>query len=141
MVLWKVYAVLLIRGTKSNKRPNGVNCFESSLKPQDQLEQTRNVHWMAPWKKFFVDQRYKKLQKGVVCFESSSLKPLGQLEPKLVGIFIGMFCKKFLFVDLKYTFETRGPNVSKRVSSIFVYGPFIFQLILIGFYSLCEIGK
>ena len=71
-------------------------------------------------------------QKGILCFESSSLKPLGQLEPNLVGIFIGMFCKRFLFVDLKYTIETRGPNV---------YGAFIFQLILIGFYSLCEIGK
>ena len=80
-------------------------------------------------------------QKGILCFESSSLKPLGQLESNLVGIFIGMFCKRFLFVDLKYTIETRGPNVSKRVSSIFVYGAFIFQLILIGFYSLCEIGK
>jgi hypothetical protein len=64
---------------------------------------------------FFVQQKHKRnkkpkmLKKGVVCFQSSSLKPLSHL----VGMFIEWFSKKCMFfvVDHKYTTETKGSKV------------------------------
>ena len=39
------------------------------------------------------------------------MKPLGQLEPNLVGMFIGWLYKKFVFfVDRQYTKDTRDPK-------------------------------
>ena len=49
------------------------------------------------------------------------MKPLGQLEPDLVVMFIGWTSRKFMlfFVDQKYKKEKRDPKVSKRVLAIF----------------------
>ena len=50
---------------------------------------------------FFVDRKYtrnkrfKGVKHGVICFESSSLKPPGQLEPNLVVMFNGWSFRKW----------------------------------------------
>jgi hypothetical protein len=59
----------------------------------------------GPLTSFFVDRNYikeknkrpKGVKKGVVCFESSSQKPLGQLEPNLEEMFNGWSSEKFNF--------------------------------------------
>ena len=75
-----------------------------------------------------------KVSRGVVRFKSC-LKPLGQLKPSLVGMFIGWFYKTFMFffVDWKYS-KNKCPKVSKRGLSLFVCGVFIFQPILTSFF-------
>ena len=40
-------------------------------------------------------QEAQRCKKGVVSFDSSSLKPLGQLQPHLVGMFIGWSSRSF----------------------------------------------
>ena len=87
---------------------------------------SRNVYLMVLWKVngfFLVDQKYiketrgSKVSKRVLFVLIVSLKPLGQLEPNLVGMFIWWFYEKWMFFldDQMYTKETRGPNVSKSV--------------------------
>jgi 1-acyl-sn-glycerol-3-phosphate acyltransferase len=53
---------------------------------------------------------------------------MSQLEPILVGMFIGWSSKKFMFffVDRK---NTKVTKMSKRVFSVFVCEAFIFQVI------------
>jgi hypothetical protein len=63
------------------------------------------------------NKKPKGVKKGVVCFQSSSLKPPSQFKPNLVEMFIGWSSRKFMFfVDRKYTKETK---VSRRELSIF----------------------
>ena len=61
------------------------------------------------------NNRLKDVRKNVVCFYSSFLKSLGQVKPNLVGMFI-VICmvlsNVFVFVNRKYTKETRGQKVS-----------------------------
>ena len=53
------------------------------------------------------------------------------------GMFSGISSKKCMFfVNQRYMKETRGPNVSKRVLSVFVCGAFIFQPILMDIFVM-----
>ena len=64
---------------------------------------SKNVYWMVLWKSYIFhwseghkwNKRHKGVKKGVVSFDSSSLKPLGQLQPHLVGMFIVWSSRSF----------------------------------------------
>ena len=105
---------MLIGCTKINKRPFGVkrafsflnllfwNHWDSWNKPG------LNVHWVVPsnvyvflgWSE--MQKRGRNVSKWYCLFLTHFSETTGQF-----GLFIGMFCKKSLFVDRMYTKETR----------------------------------
>jgi hypothetical protein len=64
--------------------------------------------------------RPKGVKNGVVSCDTSSLKQLFQLYLNMVRMFIGLLCKKLVFlVDWRYIKEIGGRKVSKRALSVF----------------------
>ena len=90
------------------------------------------------WSKVHNQKKMPKgVKKGFVCFQSSSLKPLGKFESNLVGIFIGwssgMFMFSFCWSEV-HKKKTRFLKVSKGCC-LFLYVGHLFSTNLIGFFN------